>query len=233
MVRSAVVTVVIVVLAAAAHVIGGGHVPSGLAAGAVVVAVALTVHLVTRWRLSTPTIFALLAGGQLLLHHAFMSLDSARTGPLDVHTLNAMPMGRLAHAHSMDIDPSSMSSMSTMAMPSMAPPSTVMSSMAGGSMHTADALGVAAGPWTVTPMLAAHVAATVVTALVLASAERAVWRLWSWLAPLVVALFTPPQTVAVRLPRASRAAFERRLVHEVVLVRALSRRGPPVVPVHV
>ncbi|MEZ0493207.1 hypothetical protein AB2L28_13275 [Kineococcus sp. TBRC 1896] len=215
--RSVVVTVVIVVLAAVAHVVGGGLVPSGMLAGAVVVAVALTVHLVTRWRLSTATVFALLAGGQLLLHQVFMSLDSARTGPLDVQTLNAMPMGRPAHAHSPGID-SALDS------------ATAVSSM--GSMHTAGAAGVDVGPWTLTPMLAAHVVATVVTALVLASGERALWRLWAWLAPLVVALLAPSQVVAARLPRASRAAFERRPVHEVVLVRALSRRGPPVGLLH-
>ncbi|MBB2903180.1 hypothetical protein FHR75_004022 [Kineococcus radiotolerans] len=234
--RSAVVTVVVVVLAALAHVVGGGHIPSGLVAGAVVVIVALTVHLMTRWRLSTATVLALLAGGQVLLHQVFMAQDSARTGSLDVEALNAMPMGQLAHAHSLTIDSSSMT-VSSMSIPSMTA-STMGAMTSMGSMHAVGSTGVGTvggidvGPWVVTPMLAAHIVATIFTAVVLASGERALWRLWAWLAPLVVALFAPAQVVAVRLPRASRAALEHRPVREVVLARALSRRGPPVGLLH-
>ncbi|WP_432572617.1 hypothetical protein [Kineococcus sp. SYSU DK005] len=213
--RSAVVTVVIIALATVAHVAGGGYVPSGLSATAVVVLLASVVHLLTRWRLNTAAVFALLGAGQLVLHQVFMALDSARTGPLDVQALNAVPVGRLAHAHSLNADLSSMSSMS--------------------SMHAAGSAGVGGlevGPWVLTPMLAAHVIATLLSALILSSAERALWRLWAWLAPLVVALLAPAQVVVARLPRAPRTAFEHRPVHEVVLARALSRRGPPVGLVH-
>ncbi|WP_432574782.1 hypothetical protein [Kineococcus sp. SYSU DK005] len=219
-VRSAVVTVVVVGLAATAHVAGGGHAPSGPVAGAVVVAVALAVHLLTRWRLSAPGVFALLAGGQWLLHRVFTALDSARTGPLDAGALNAVPVGRLAHAHALA------AGASWTAAPSAAPHGTV--SPAVGAVHAAGAAGVEVGPWVLTPMLVAHVVATVLAALVLAGAERALWRLWAWLSPLVVLLLAPLQPVAGRLPRAPRAALERRPVHEVLLGRSLLRRGPPV-----
>lgn len=214
--RSAVVTVVVVVLAVVAHVVGGGHVPSGAAAGAAVVAVALAVHVATRWRLNTAAVFALLTGGQLLLHRAFMASDAARSGPLGVGTLNAMPVGGLAHAHHPTIDPSTaVSSAASMA-----------------SMHAASPAGVEVLPGALTPMLAAHVVATVLTTVVLAGLERVLWRIRAWLSPLFVALLVPFRVVAVDLPRTSRATFEHRPLHEVVLVRVLSRRGPPAGPVH-
>ncbi|WP_380161990.1 hypothetical protein [Kineococcus sp. R86509] len=209
--RSAVVTVVIVGLAVVAHVAGGGHVPSGLAAAAVVVLVASVVHLATRWRLSLAGLTVLLAGGQWLLHESFMALDFARSGPLDVEALNAMPMGQLAHGHSTT--------------PTMSPG--LMSPEAMASMHDV-ATGVSVGSWSVTPMLLAHVVATALTALVLASGERALWRLWSWLAPLVAVLMALVLPVAVRLPRPSAGAFQRWGLREPVRSRSLSRRGPPV-----
>lgn len=200
--RTAVVTVVVLALAVAAHVAGGGHVPSGPAAGAAVVAVALGAHVATRRQLTTVALLALLAAGQFVLHHVFMALDAAR-GPVDA---TAMPMGSPGHGH-------------PVALLAVAPEAS--------SGVSGLAAGVDLGPVVLTPMLASHVVATLLTAVVLAGGERAVWRLWAWLAPLVVALVVRCEVVAVRLPRPA-TWDEHRPVHEAVLARVLPRRGPPV-----
>ncbi|WP_380172111.1 hypothetical protein ACFEMC_22600 [Kineococcus sp. DHX-1] len=200
--RTAVVTVVVLALAVLAHVAGGGHVPSGPAAGAAVVAVALVAHVATRRQLTTAALLALLGAGQFVLHHVFMALDAAR-GPVDA---TAMPMATPGHGH----------------------PVALLAVLPEGSAGASGlAVGVDLGPVVLTPMLASHVVATLLTAVALAGGERALWRLWAWLVPLVVALSVRCTVVAVRLARAS-ADGEHRPVHEAVLARVLPRRGPPV-----
>lgn len=220
--RSTVVTVVVVALATVAHVTGGGHVPTGPAAVAVVVAVACVTHQSTRWRLGLPGVSALLTGGQLLLHETFAALEPARGVSLDVH--GAAAAGGGAHRHVTGL-PTSDDALVPAALTSGG-----TTSGGTGLVHGLGAAGIEVGAWTLTPMVAGHVAATVVTALVLAGGERALWRLWSWLAPLVAVLLTPSHPVAVRLPRARRGSFGRRGVRDVVLARSLRRRGPPAVP---
>ncbi len=133
-----------------------------------------------------------------------MALDAA--GPVDA---TAVPMGAAGHGH-------------PVALLAVAPEAS-----AGVSGLAA---GLDLGPVVLTPMLASHVVATLLTAVALAGGERALWRLWAWLAPLVVALSVRCSVVAVRLARAS-AAGEHRPVHEAVLARVLPRRGPPVAAV--
>ena len=77
-------------------------------------------------------------------------------------------------------------------------------------------------------MTAAHVAATVLSALALAHGERVLWQAWTWLQPLravvVLVLRTPvlrplPAPPARVLPRPAS-----------VVARRVRRRGPPRVP---
>jgi hypothetical protein len=89
--------------------------------------------------------------------------------------------------------------------------------------------GLAAGQHLAAPswaMLLAHVAATLVSALVLASGERALWALCGLLATLVPALPRAAAPVAVparRAPDVPAAPRPRR----AVLLRTSPRRGPP------
>jgi hypothetical protein len=109
---------------------------------------------------------------------------------------------------------------------------------AGRSLHSATHVaeaGCVPGPVTaveahaVTPswlMLAAHAVATVVTAVVLATGERALWSLCGLLAALRPALPRPlPAVVAgpAPVPHAAPPARPRR----AVLLRVSPRRGPP------
>jgi hypothetical protein len=77
-----------------------------------------------------------------------------------------------------------------------------------------------------TSMIAAHVAATVVTALLVAHGERLLGNLLSWLAPLarVLELAVPVVTGGPRPRRPERPA---RRPHTLVLVQDRPRRGPP------
>ena len=89
--------------------------------------------------------------------------------------------------------------------------------------------GLVAGPHAAAPswvMLLAHVAATAVTAVVLAAGDRALWALCELLATLLPALPRATAPVAVparRSPDAAPAPRPRR----AVLLRVSPRRGPP------
>lgn len=74
--RAAVVSVVILALSAGAHAVGGGALPQpvimlGLAAGTM-----LAVTTGIRQSLKIPSLVAVLAGGQFVLHHAFVLLSA-------------------------------------------------------------------------------------------------------------------------------------------------------------
>lgn len=93
------------------------------------------------------------------------------------------------------------------------------------AMAGASAAGAAGAGWV---MLACHAAATAVLALLLGSGERALWALWGWLLPLVVAALV--LVGAAVLPGVRRR--ERRWATAPVRCRRAwvaqaSRRGPP------
>jgi len=102
--------------------------------------------------------------------------------------------------------------------------------VAAGSCEPAvTAAGLLAGSHSAAPswaMLAAHVAATAVSALVLASGERALWALCGLLAALLPALPRAAAPVAVPVRRAPDVAAAPR-PRRAVLLRTSPRRGPP------
>lgn len=100
---------------------------------------------------------------------------------------------------------------------------------AGSCEPVAAAAGVVAGRHAAAPswaMLAAHVAATAVSALVLASGDRALWALCGLLAALLPALPRAAAPVAVPVRRAPDVAAVPR-PRRAVLLRVSPRRGPP------
>ncbi|MET1152739.1 hypothetical protein [Arthrobacter sp.] len=78
-------------------------------------------------------------------------------------------------------------------------------------------------------MLAAHLLATALTALMLARGEAALWALAAWLRPLVQLPAVPTAPVAASLPLADQGPLP---LHTAYLVILLPQRGPPV-PVNV
>jgi hypothetical protein len=100
---------------------------------------------------------------------------------------------------------------------------------AGSCEPVTTAAGLVAGRHLATPswaMLLAHVAATAVSALVLASGERALWALCGLLAALLPALPRAAAPVAVPVRRAPDVAAAPR-PRRAVLLRVSPRRGPP------
>ncbi|MFJ4029402.1 hypothetical protein ACIPWF_18130 [Paenarthrobacter sp. NPDC089989] len=103
--------------------------------------------------------------------------------------------------------------------------------MTGGHAHHAsgmavDAVGVsgavqASGDW---QMFAAHAVATVVTAVVLARGEQALWALSAWLRPLIK-LLEPFVIVPARVPGPVAAPIV--LPRDQMVRRMPERRGPP------
>ncbi len=78
-------------------------------------------------------------------------------------------------------------------------------------------------------MLAAHLLATAVTALMLARGEAALWALAAWLRPLVQLPAVPAAPVRAYLPLADQGPAP---LHTAYLVTVVPLRGPPV-PVNV
>ncbi|HLS14879.1 MAG TPA: hypothetical protein VK095_10230 [Beutenbergiaceae bacterium] len=76
-------------------------------------------------------------------------------------------------------------------------------------------------------MFAAHAIATIVTTVLVAGAERALWAVVSWLHPLL-AIFAVPQVPTIRCTCAL-AAYHRRLPARMVLDPTTPLRAPPVV----
>ncbi|MFB9377087.1 hypothetical protein ACFFKU_02230 [Kineococcus gynurae] len=197
--RSAVVAVVVVALASAAHLGGGGALPEAFPALALLVLVGSVAHLLTRWRMSVPLLLAVLGVGQVSLHQVLMALDPAVARSAAVAAAADLPTGALAHGHALG-------AVVLPGAPAVVP-------------------GVGAG---LDPMLLGHVLATVLTAVVLARGEAALWRLLAWLAPLVVALVPVTPAVTPRVRRAAAGAWHRRPRLDALLTRTLTHRGPPV-----
>jgi hypothetical protein len=186
--RAVAVTASMFFLAAGAHVLAGGALPApGILVGLVALTLA-AVMILTRVKLTAPTMLALLGTSQLALHEAFAVLSV---------TGNVAPASGQQHLHNVVLELSS-----------------AVALMPG---HAAEP-GVS--------MLVLHAAATVVTALILARGEAALWALAAWLRPLIrllAALVIPPRP--------------RLLAPAVVFIpsrwrnlRRPSLRGPPPVP---
>lgn len=205
LVRALVVALVVVVLAAGGHVLAGGASPSPLLLGAGGVAVLLAAAVLAGRRLSGTRIVAVLGLGQAGLH-ALLALAPA---PACADGVPAAASGHAVHAvHA------------GQGVADAASAAAGLCATAGGHAHAGDAL-LAGG----TAMLAAHVAATALTAVLLLHGERALWSLWGWLLPTVRVVRAAHLPV---FPRLARPETALRVAPRPVLLDAASRRGPPV-----
>lgn len=196
--RSGLLTAVMLALSAGAHLTGGGVLPdAGVLAGLTAVAlVPVTAIALGRVRLRTAVLA--LGLGQIALHHAFTAL--AATAPCETGIANETMHG----AH----------------LGAAAPSATT------GALHC---LGAAPhlGPGLMdgnVVMTAAHVAAVMATAAVVAGGERSLVLLRAWLTPLLLLLVPVMPAAGERLRTRSDVACP-------VLPRrngpTRSRRGPP------
>jgi hypothetical protein len=158
--RAAGLTSLVLALGALAHTLGGGHLPSGTVL-AVLGVLLLPVAVLACGRQVRPvTATALLGAGQLLLHHAFALLTACGTGTLAARTGHLVHTGHLPAAD-------------------LAPTAATTATAAATTCHAA------ATTTSSTAMLALHVAATVVTALLVAATERGLWLLAHGLRPVL------------------------------------------------
>lgn len=201
--RGLALALAVVAIAAGAHLLGGGQLPPPLLLAGVVVAAACTGHAVTARRLGGLSALAVLGAGQVVLHAAFELLAPGGPGPLPASGLVAAGAHTHAHAHA--------------GAPHLGLPD--LSGAADAASSSSDSV----------LMIAAHVAATALTAAVLASTDRSLWLLRAWLAPLVLLLAVRAPLVRSR-GRGLRAPAADALLappHQPALCRTTSRRGPP------
>ena len=172
LVRAGVVAAVTVALAALAHVLAGGSLPPFVVLVTLTAVALAAAALVTARRLAPAGALALLGVGQLAVHSSFSLFTSMACTPGAAGSPGSAAL--LGHEHHPG-----------MVMPLQAACSAVDTGVA------QPLLGASA-------MLVLHVVATVVAALVIVGADRALWWLAAWLRPLVGG----PATVAV-IPRPS------------------------------
>lgn len=212
--RTSVVGATILGLAAGAHLLAGGSLP-----GAPIMAAILALHIMvatfaTTFRLSLPAMTALLGAGQVVLHHAFTALSHGMpvaAGPGMGHAAGqaAHHLGGHAAAHT----DAHMAQLLAQAAPL--------------AIHTGEAVGHTSLSGA---MLAAHVAASLLTAAVLAHGENALWALAGWLRPLwrgsaVVRILPAQQPALALLPRPLPRLPWRNAPPD-------TRRGPPQLRMH-
>ncbi|WP_026556792.1 hypothetical protein [Arthrobacter sp. 35W] len=196
--RSASLGAAILALAAAAHVAAGGVLPAPLILAAIAALTALGTTAATRFKLSLPAMVGLLGASQFALHQAFDTLSAGLHQSVDMPSL---------HDHSLSAAAQTAAALKD--------------ATAAGLGEPVAAMAVHDGSWA---MLAAHAAATLATAIVLARGEDALWALAGWLRPLVrpaVVTAVFPQLPAVPVSGTSAAPRPWRYL------RSHSRRGPP------
>lgn len=193
--RTGLLSTGILTLAAGAHTLAGGALPAPAILAALLALTLLASVLATKIRLGLPAMTAVLGAGQVLLHEAFTALADTGT-----------PQTALPAVHQHDDG----------------------AALAGALQHLSPALGHSAGHGSLTHdpgMLLAHVVATLLTALLLARGEAALWALAAWLRPLFRATKTPALPVAGRALRAPFAPEPPRLPWRTL--RRDRLRGPP------
>lgn len=202
--RALLVAAVTVALGEAAHVSGGGTLPPALVTLALVAGtLAVTARVVGR-RVGGITAVALLGAGQLVVHAVL-----GATGSMGCMASGATAaLARSAEAAAMP------------GMAGMAAPAAHAAHAAGTGCAAGGALAAAPDPRL---MLLAHVASTLVTAFLIARADRALWWLVELLRPLFRALPAPTTVPAARLTQPSVARRAARDAWRAVV----SPRGPP------
>lgn len=211
--RTTLVGATIFGLAAAAHLVAGGTLPAPPILAAILALHILCSTVATTFKLNLPVMLALLASSQVVLHQSFDSLS---------HSAHAVAVtGAQAQAlshHGMSAEGHAAAMLSTVMAPDLS--STMASGMASSGLEALSH----SGPLSLW-MWAAHIAATLAAAGLLAYGENALWSLANWLRPLyqraaavlvIPAQSTRPTVVPRPLPRQP----WRNL-------RPNTRRGPP------
>lgn len=207
MARAGLFAMVAVVLAAAAHLVAGGRAPTAGLVVVLSVPVAAVAVVLTARRRSTVVIASTLGVVQFALHHALMVFTAPASGataclagvaPAPVHAHHGVaPVAQCAGGAAVD-----------------------------GAMTATTASDVASGAYTSGAqfaMVVAHLGATVLTALLLAHADRVVSLLLCAICPRVVA----PQPIVV-VARGVIAVLRCLFVTTPeVAVGAVCLRGPP------
>jgi len=197
-------------IAAAAHLLAGGALPGAPLAWLVVVALTAPLAVWTaRRRLTLPRLLPAMVALQLVQHTTLSVLGAAGTGTAPstptstlASTLDAAPDGHALHA----LGPGALA------------PAT------GGGLH----VHPADDPGTTSWMLAAHAAAVLLTALLLAAGDRAAVNVAGQLRLVAVLVLGPAAPPVVREP----AVVVGRTwhPHRARAVRRTPPRGPPLLP---
>ncbi|MFB9165151.1 hypothetical protein [Arthrobacter psychrochitiniphilus] len=199
--RTTAVATTILGLAAGAHLLGGGTLPAPAIMVAIMALHILCSTIATRFQISPATMVALLASSQLVLHQSFEMLShGVRAG--------VAPGAPAMSHHGMSAEEHA-SAMMASSVP-------LASSGIENLSHT-----VQMSPW----MWAAHIAATLAAAVLLAYGEDALWALAGWLRPLYRSA-----AVVLEIPaKSSRPAIMPRPLPRLPWrnLRANTRRGPP------
>jgi hypothetical protein len=198
--RAAAVTAAIFGLAAGAHMLSGGSLPGPEISFGLLALVLAPVMILTKIRITAPVMILLLGSSHLILHEAFdaLSVDALSVHGMPVHALSG-PAGLTpssGHLHGV----------------SLLSPAPLTAPLEAAQTAASGAL-----------MLILHAAATVITALVLARGEAALWALAAWLRPLIqllAALFVPAWP---RLPLPAPVVIPSRWR----TLRLPALRGPP------
>lgn len=201
--RTGLLSTGILTLAAGAHTLAGGAFPAPAILAALLALTLLASVLATKIRLGLPAMTAVLGAGQVLLHEAFTALADTGT-----------PQAALPAVHQHDDGAALAGALQHLS------PALGHSAATGGHASVAhDSLSHDPG------MLLAHTVATLLTALLLARGEAALWALAAWLRPLFRAAKTPALPVAGRALRAPFAPAPPRLPWRTL--RRDRLRGPP------
>jgi len=198
--RAAAFGVATLTLATGAHILAGGALPSLMVLATLAIPLTTAAVILTSRRCGPLLLLGSLAAAQVLLHETLMALAAATPGDLT-------PAGLGGHhgAHAVLSGPMS------------AHPTSAMDSMMGGVLMPG------AGGWSVT-MTAAHMVATVVTALVLARGEQALWQLVSRLLPTLPRI---PRLLSCG-PRQTPALLSVPALRPSLVSSGSGLRGPPV-----
>ena len=163
--RTTTVGATILGLAAGAHLVAGGTLPVPPLMAALLALHVLCSTVVTQFRLGLPAMLALLATSQLALHQAFGFLSGGIPK-------GSLPSGITLHDHSLSAEAQTSAMLESAALLGSSGQSAVGMDL----MSHANALSGA--------MVPAHIVATLVTAVLLAQGEKALWALAGWLRPL-------------------------------------------------
>jgi hypothetical protein len=204
--RAAAFGVATLTLATVAHVSAGGGTPSVLVLTGLSLPVIVVALILTSRRCGPLALLGVLAAGQVILHEALMTLSSHGSGQIPMSVAGAQHA-----AHTLMTGP-----MHTAATTGFAAGGT----MAGAPMASVPMAG--AGDWSLS-MMAVHAVATILTALLLARGEQALWRLVARLLPTLLRI---PRLLSCG-PRQTPVLLSVPAVQPSLVSCGSGLRGPP------